>query len=222
MILGITPARGSSKEIPSKNIISIGDKPLIGWTIEAAKQAICLDRYIVSTEDSEIKKIALACGADVLDRPPELGTDEATTLAVMQQALETFPADIVVLLQATSPVRRPGLIDECVLEFIDNTYDSLATGFFCHYVEYGKSALRRQEIEGFFHDDGNVYVIRGDLIIKGDRYGINQGRKVLTQWESQEIDSEFDLWLVEKLLVDNNLSNLIAHAMEKKRQAFQS
>ena len=84
-ILGITPARGGSKGMPKKNIKVISGKPLIAWTIEAAKEAKVIDRYMVSTEDEEITEISREYGADVVERPPELATDEATTLSILQQ-----------------------------------------------------------------------------------------------------------------------------------------
>ena len=83
MILGITPARGGSKGIPGKNIKEISGKPLIAWTIEAAKESQMIDRYVVSTEDEEIAEISREYGADVIERAPELATDEATTLSVL-------------------------------------------------------------------------------------------------------------------------------------------
>ena len=135
MILGITPARGGSKGLPGKNIKTIAAKPLIAWTIDAAKKSRLLDRYIVSTEDKEIAEISRKFAAEVLERPFELATDEALTLSVLQHAIKQIPCDIIVLLQATSPIRKPGLIDECIKEFIDNKYDSLATGFICKYIE---------------------------------------------------------------------------------------
>ena len=199
-ILGITPARGGSKGIPKKNIKVISGKPLIAWTIEAAKEAKVIDRYMVSTEDEEITEISREYGADVVERPPELATDEATTLSVLQHLVENIPCDIVVLLQATSPIRRLGLIDECIKEFKDNDYDSLATGFICDYIEYGKNQLRRQDIKGFFYDDGNVYVINADLIRKGDRYGKKIGKKIISRWENIEVDDEFDFWMAEQVL----------------------
>src|SRR5207248_139893 len=101
----------------------------------------------------------------------ELATDEATTLSVMQHALRVRPANILVLLQPTSPVRDGRLIDVCIRRFQEKNADSLATGFICRYVEYGKNELRRQEIAGFFYDDGNIYINRADLILQGDRYG---------------------------------------------------
>jgi N-acylneuraminate cytidylyltransferase len=202
-ILGITPARGGSKGIPRKNIKEIAGKPLIAWTIEAAKESEMIDRYVVSTEDEEVAQIVRGYGVEVFPRPSELVTDEATTLSVLQHAIEKIPCDIVVLLQATSPIRRGGLIDECIREFIDNEYDSLATGFICDYIEYGKNQLRRQDIEGFFHDDGNIYVIKADLIKSGERFGEKIGRKIVSRWENVEIDDEFDCWLTEKILLNN-------------------
>ena len=199
-ILGITPARGGSKGIPRKNIKEIAGKPLIAWTIEAARKSRLLDKYLVSTEDEDITGIAKKYGADILYRPAELATDEASTMSVLQHAVERIPCDIVVLLQATSPIRHEGLIDECIKEFVDNDYDSLATGFICKYVEYGRNGLRRQDIEGFFYDDGNIYVIKTDLIKKGDRYGRNIGRKIISRWENVEIDDEFDFWVAEHIL----------------------
>ncbi|UCD54944.1 MAG: acylneuraminate cytidylyltransferase family protein [Candidatus Omnitrophota bacterium] len=203
MILGITPARGGSKGIPRKNIKEIAGKPLIAWTIEAAKSAKLLDRYIVSTEDTEIARVSRKYGAEILKRPACLATDKASTLGVLQHAVRQIPCDIVVLLQATSAIRKSTLIDECIREFIDNKYDSLSTGFMCKYVEYAKNELRRQDIKGFFHDDGNVYVLKADLVRKGDRYGRKTGRKIVSRWENVEIDDEFDFWLTEKILKDS-------------------
>ena len=202
MILGITPARGGSKGLPRKNVKLIAGKPLIAWTIDSAKKSRFFDRYIVSTEDDEIAKIAKKYEAEVLPRPKGLTTDEASTLSVLQHTVNNIPCDIAVLLQATSPIRTPGLIDECIKEFIDNGYDSLATGFICKFIEYGKCEQRRQDIKGFFYDDGNIYVIRADLIRKGDRYGKKIGRKIISRWENVEIDDEFDFWLAEKILLE--------------------
>ncbi len=200
MILGITPARGGSKGITRKNVKEIAGKPLIAWTIESARKSRLLDKYVVSTEDEEIASVAKKYGADILYRPPELATDESSTISVLQHAVQNIQCDIVIILQATSPIRNDELIDECIKEFLDNDYDSLATGFICKYVEYGKNKLRRQDIKGFFYDDGNVYVIRADLIRKGDRYGKKIGRKIISRWENMDIDDGFDFWVVEKIL----------------------
>lgn len=202
-IVGLTPARGGSKGIPKKNIKVIAGKPLIKWTIDSAKESKLLDRYVVSTENKEIAGIAKQNGAEILERPLELATDDASTLSVLQHIVKQVACDIVVLLQATSPVRRPGLIDECIKEFVQYGYDSLATGFICKSTEYGKNTLRRQDIKGFFKDDGNIYVIKADILKKGDRYGENIGRKVISQWENLDIDNEVDFWIAGKILIRN-------------------
>lgn len=200
MILGITPARGGSKGLPRKNIRHLLGKPLLAWTIEAAHASRLLDMYVVSTEDPEIGAVARQWGADVVDRPMELATDEATTLSVLQHVLEETWADVLVLLQATCPIRDPNLIDDCIERFIKTEADSLATGFICKYVEYGKSELRRQDIQGFFYDDGNVYIMRGDLIKAGDRYGHRIERMIISREQNVDIDDEFDFWLAEQIL----------------------
>lgn len=200
MILGVTPARGGSKGIPRKNMKPLLGRPLLAWTIEAARGARRLDRYVVSTEDAEIATLARQSGVEVVPRPPGLATDEADTLEVLQHVLNVIPAETLVLLQATSPVRDPGLIDRCVERFLATGADSLATGFTCTYVEYGKNERRRQDIPGFFYDDGNVYVMRADLARAGDRHGGRIERVYLDREQSVEVDDEFDFWLAEQVL----------------------
>jgi CMP-N-acetylneuraminic acid synthetase len=202
MILGVTPARGGSKGIPRKNIKPIFGKPLIEWTIEAARQSKLLDEYVVSTEDEEIGQVAVDCGARVIWRPPELAGDEIPTVKVLRDALDQIQADTVVLLQPTSPIRDPNLIDRCIEKFLSEGADSLATGSICKSVEYGKNvSLPRQRIEGFFYDDGNVYVIKADLIEKGDRFGDKIEQVLLDREQNIEIDDEFDFWLAEQILI---------------------
>lgn len=200
MIIGLIPARGGSKGVPNKNIKTICGKPLIVWTIESAKNSRLLDKVIVSTESEAIAEIARTAGAQILKRPDYLATDTASTQDVMVHALQNFPADTLVLLQPTSPCRSEGLIDECILEFQAQKCDSLATGWICDYKEYGKNTLPRQQIQGFFYDDGNVYVIKAENILKGDRYGKKIRRKIISRYENAEIDDEYDFWLLEQIL----------------------
>lgn len=201
MILGVTPARGGSKGVPRKNVRPCFGKPLLVWTIEAAKASKSLDRYLVSTEDQEIAEVAGRSGAEVLVRPEQLATDETTTLSVLQHVLALVPAETIVLLQATSPIRDSDLIDRCIQRFIETDADSLATGFICKYVEYGRGkGMRRQDLSGFFYDDGNVYVMKADLVRKGDRYGTRIEQMVTDREQNVEIDDEFDLWLAEQIL----------------------
>lgn len=200
VILGVTPARGGSKGVARKNIRLLAGKPLIAWTIEAALGSKRLDRYLVSTEDSEIAHVAKDYGAQVIDRPKELATDEATTGDVLRHALTLVEADVVVLLQATSPVRDADLIDHCIERFLRTHPDSLATGFICRATEYGKNSLRRQEIPGFFYNDGNVAIFWAHLIRQGEFYGKRYEKILLDREQNVEIDDEFDFWLAEKVM----------------------
>jgi CMP-N-acetylneuraminic acid synthetase len=108
-ILGLIPARGGSKRLPRKNALPLAGKPLIAWTIEAARAAGVLYDVVVSSDDDEIIHIAHEWGAQVpFIRPKELASDTATTLDVVQHALQKLmmPYDAVMILQPTSPLRR--------------------------------------------------------------------------------------------------------------------
>ncbi|MGA2935088.1 MAG: acylneuraminate cytidylyltransferase family protein [Methanomicrobiales archaeon] len=200
MILGVTPARGGSRGIRRKNLRPVCGKPLISWTIEAALRSTLLDHYLVSTEDPEIAGVARGAGAEVLPRPGELATDDTTTLSVLQHVLSHVPASTVVLLQCTSPVRDEGLIDRCIGRFRESGADSLATGFWCSLFAWGSYSARRQDLTPFFHDDGNIYVIRADLIRRGELWGQRMEPFPVSRDQTFEIDDEFDLWLNEKIL----------------------
>lgn len=200
MILGIIPARGGSRGLPGKNTRIICGKPLISWTLDSAKKSGLIDRLVVSTDDKKVAEIAADHGVEVLKRPKRLATSTATTLSAIQHVLTKEEADTVVLLQPTSPIRSRGLIDKCVRRFKRSKADSLATGFICKYTEYGKNHKRRQDINGFFYDDGNVYVMKADMIKKGDRHGKKIERYLTTRDENIEIDDEFDFFLAEEIL----------------------
>ena len=208
MIFGVIPARGGSKGIPQKNVRQVCGKPLIAWTIEAAQQSVLLDRWVVSTEDPEIARISRRYGAEILNRPPQLATDTTPTLHVLKHALDHVSADIVVLLQPTSPIRSSGLIDRCIRQFQDTQADSLATGFMCKYQEYALgNNLRRQDRAGFFYDDGNVYVLRAAIVSAGEQFGEKIERVLLDREQNIEVDDFFELWLAEKVLERRSAGN---------------
>lgn len=208
MIFGVIPARGGSKGIPQKNVRQVCGKPLIAWTIEAAQQSVLLDRWVVSTEDPEIARISRRYGAEILNRPPQLATDTTPTLHVLKHALNHVSADIVVLLQPTSPIRSSGLIDRCIRQFQDTQADSLATGFMCKYQEYALgNNLRRQDRAGFFYDDGNVYVLRAAMVSAGEQFGEKIERVLLDREQNIEVDDFFELWLAEKVLERRSAGN---------------
>lgn len=103
-VLAVIPARGGSKRCPRKNLRDYNGQPLIQWAFESAAQSKYIDRVVCSTEDSEIKELAMQFG-DVIDRPAELATDTASAEDVLRHALELLPHDYIVLLQPTSPLR---------------------------------------------------------------------------------------------------------------------
>lgn len=116
-IYAIIPARGGSKGIPGKNIKLLCGKPLIAWTIEAAKRVPDITRVIVNTDDADIARVARDHGAEVFDRPKELAEDLTLDLPVFEHHLRALEAagdlpDMVVDLRATAPLRRAERIAE--------------------------------------------------------------------------------------------------------------
>ncbi len=125
-ILGVIPARGGSKGIPGKNIKMIAGKPLIAWTIEAAKKSKLLTRVIVSTDDEKIAEVAKKYGAEVpFLRPAHLAEDLSTDVEFLIHALlwlksnEGYEPEIVVRLPPTSPLRTEAHIDLGIQKLID-------------------------------------------------------------------------------------------------------
>lgn len=106
-VLAIVAGRGGSKGLPGKNVATCGGRPLVAWSVEAAKRSRYVDRTIVSSDDPAILEAATAAGAEApFTRPAELSTDEAKMTDVVMHALEAVPGyDVGVLLQATSPLR---------------------------------------------------------------------------------------------------------------------
>lgn len=200
--MAVIPARGGSKGIPKKNIRLLCGKPLIAWSIEAALAASSIHQVVVSTDSVEIADVATSWGAEILWRPAELATDEATTIAVMTHvATEKPKADVFVVLQPTSPLRPPGFIDECARAFDSGEFDNLATGFFCKYREFGThNNQRRQDYRGFFYDDGSVYVLRRPLVESGRWFGDRFARHESPRHLNYEIDDEVDMVILEALM----------------------
>ena len=116
-ILAIIPARGGSKSIPRKNLIKIFDKPLIAWTIEAAKSCTNIDRIIVSTDDLEIADVSRSYGAEVpFIRPDNYATDISKDIEYHIHALnwlkenESYDPYALVNLRPTTPLGIPKLL----------------------------------------------------------------------------------------------------------------
>jgi CMP-N,N'-diacetyllegionaminic acid synthase len=128
-LLALIPARGGSKGIPRKNIKPLCGKPLIGWSIDAAKKSVFIDQVFVSTEDEEVAAIASDLGAGVpFMRPKELAADDTPGIAPVMHAIDNLPEfDWVLLLQPTSPLRTAEDIDGIVRFCIENDAPSAET-----------------------------------------------------------------------------------------------
>jgi CMP-N,N'-diacetyllegionaminic acid synthase len=147
-ILAIVPARGGSKGIPRKNLAPVAGKPLIAWTIEAARAARGVDRLAVSTDDAEIASVARALGAEIVQRPADLARDDTPTLPVLRHALAELrdTPDAVLTLQPTSPLRRASHIDEAIGAFFaDAAADSLVSVVDVPHVFHPRSVMKRDE-----------------------------------------------------------------------------
>lgn len=174
-VLAIITARGGSKGVPRKNIRLVGGKPLIAYSVEAARAASCVDRVILSTDDVEIAETAARFGCEVpFMRSPELATDEAASVDVVLDALARCPGyDYFVLLQPTSPLRTAADIDACATACLSakapvcvSVNEVTKSPFWMYRIDHGQmlsailprsSAARRQDLEKIYGLNGAVY-----------------------------------------------------------------
>lgn len=122
-IVALIPARGGSLGLPRKNIRTVGGVPLVVRAITAARMSTSIARVVVSTEDVEIARLSTAASAEIVDRPAELATGAATSADMAVDAvarLGLHDADVLVLLQPTSPLRTSEHIDACVTSFVEH------------------------------------------------------------------------------------------------------
>ncbi|WP_418113761.1 acylneuraminate cytidylyltransferase family protein [Vibrio scophthalmi] len=215
-VIAIIPARGGSKRLPRKNILPLGGKPLIGWTIEAAQNSVYVDEIFISTDDQEIADIASQFGVAVPElRPDYLSTDTSTTQSVIFYTLEKYckDADVVVLLQPTSPFRCCKDIDES-LEMLSNKDANMVVSVTkCEHSPLWantltddlsmkdfvpKEALKpAQELQSYYRLNGAIYafdveslVDKGEIIYDEHCFAYN-----MSQDKSIDIDTEFDFKL---------------------------
>ena len=180
--IAIIPARGGSKRLPNKNILPLADLPLLVHSINYAKaNSDCIDAIYVSTDDPDIKKIALQYGAKVLDRPASLSGDlEPTATALKNVLVQLNEPEIenIVLLQATNPLRPNNLLKEAFAIFQKENHDSLFTVSRNHhklgriiknkFQPYNYSlGQRSQDLEPLFFENGLLYITKASLILDG-------------------------------------------------------
>ena len=224
-ILAVIPARGGSKGIPRKNIKLLAGKPLIAYTIEAAKKSRYIDRVIVSTDDKEIAEISKKYGAEVpFVRPNELAKDEVPVIPdIPRHAIkelkkrEGFNTDIVVVLQSTSPLRGTKYIDLAIEKLINTECDWVVTVSKAEPHPFRMRKMKGDRLEPLFEKEniwaqrqnfppiyvlnGAIYVTWKDVIIEKEVFQGKDWRGVIMKEEDAiDIDTLPDFLLAEIIL----------------------
>jgi CMP-N-acetylneuraminic acid synthetase len=227
--IGLITARGGSKGLPRKNVLSLAGKPVIAWTIAAALSCRLLDRIIVSTDDEEITSIAKDFGADVpFFRPRELATDTASHIDVVFHALEWLISqgqnmpDYLFTLQPTSPLRLAEDIDGMIAMAYSENADAVVAVTETHdhpylarkmnkdkilqqFIIQNTSYLRRQDLPPAYAINGAGFMNRCDALRSYKTfYPSRTFGYVMPQERSLQIDTAWDLHLAEIILKDRN------------------
>lgn len=226
-VLALIPARGGSKRITRKNIRNLDGQPLIAHTINDALASDVVDDTVVSTDDEEIASISKEWGANVpFLRPKELATDTSPTAPLVHHALNWLERnkdkiyDIIVLLQVTSPFRKPKDIDNAINILVNSNGDSLISitkytvppqwaisegknGFLQpHYEDsplWSSTASRSQDFE-LKHPNGAIFATFNDVY---EEYGTFYTDKTvgyeMPRERSLDIDDPVDLKIAQAL-----------------------
>ncbi len=220
-IVCLIPARGGSKGIPRKNISMLAGKPLVAYSIEQATKVRCVDRVVVSTDDSEIAATSEHYGAEVIWRPLELSGDNATSESALLHALdhlqrtERYEPHFTVFLQCTSPLTLSDDICGTIKALLEQNADSALAVTRFHYflwrldkdgnavgINHNKHVRPlRQQGEPQFVETGAVYVMRTEGFLKAKhRFFGKTGMYVMPAERCLEIDDLVDLRLAEVLI----------------------
>jgi CMP-N,N'-diacetyllegionaminic acid synthase len=219
-VLGIVPARKHSKSIKGKNVVPLCGKPLIAYTLEAAKSAVWLSKIVVSTDCDSVKAIADNYGVDIIDRPDRLAMDETPMIPVLQHAVIESGGDwdAVMLLQPTCPLRRKDEIDgaimlmkasECssVISYVDvganhpaRMVTLLSSGFPHPVWATDYRVANKQELPTVYLRSGDVYLVRTDVLLRGDLFGETPRAYTIRPERFCNVDSPLDLEWAEFLL----------------------
>lgn len=222
-VLAVIPARGGSKGVPGKNIRPLGGKPLLAWSVEAARQSRYIDRLILSSDDAEIIRVAREVGCEVpFVRPAELARDETPGIEPVLHALGQVPGyDFVVLLQPTSPFRSAEDIDRCIEACVGGQAPSCVTvtapekSPFWMFTLNRESRLspllpeptgfsRRQDLPEVYALNGAVYVARTAWLLERRSFiGPETAGCIMSKEHSVDIDTEEDFALCEFRLSAN-------------------
>lgn len=221
-VVTVIPARGGSKGLPGKNRRMLQGKPLLAYSIEAAKGCALIDRVIVTTDDPALAAIAKDYGAEApFLRPAELAQDDTPTEPVLAHAIdwlereEGYRTDVVVFFQPTDIFRKKALVEQVVRRLLeDERLDSVFAAYKTHKnfwrkqngtcvrlapdISYGP----RQKREALYREDtGLACATRATFIKQGRRLGDRVDLVVTDDYcTGVDIHDEFDFWLAEEIL----------------------
>jgi CMP-N-acetylneuraminic acid synthetase len=223
-VLGVIPARGGSRGIPTKNLALVCGRPLLAYTADAVKESTRLTRTIVSTDDERIANCARSLGLDVpFMRPSSLAADETPMLPVLKHAIEAmratgFNADILVLLQPTSPLRRAEHIDACVdwlqrvrgdsvvsvvevpHQFNPTSVMRFDDGLLRPFLDTPAETRRQDKPRLYARNGPAVLAVHARVIESGSLYGNESWPLIMKPEESLDIDTPWDLRLAESII----------------------
>ena len=213
--------------MPGKNIRPLAGRPLLEYVAQVAAEAGVFDRVILTTDSTEIAEVGRGAGLDVpFLRPAALSEDETPMLPVVQHALSALAADgwspdIVVLLQPTSPLRRPDHVRSAVTLLQETGADSVVSvvelprhlspdyvmrienGTLRPFLPDGLRVTRRQDARPAYVRDGTVYAFRRDTLERfSDIYGSDCRPLLVPSAESLTIDTWDDWQAAERLLAE--------------------
>ncbi len=224
--LAIVPARGGSKRLPRKNVLDLAGKPLIAWTIEAARNSKYIDKIVVSSDDTEILQIADDLRVGIIKRPNELAGDTATTVSVIEHVLQQHfgKFDFIVLLQPTSPLRNAHHIDEAIELLAQKNADAIISvcetehsplwtntlpedGNMNFFLNSEIKNKRSQDLPRYFRLNGAIYICSVDKLNECQTLLIDKNSFAykMTISDSVDIDTQLDFNVAEIQLNTNKL-----------------
>lgn len=177
--IAVIPARGGSKRLPNKNILMLGDLPLIAHSILYAKaNNHLIDAIYVTTDNITIKEIALSYNVQVIDRPKNISGDFEPTVSAIKHVLKTIEdtVDNVILLQPTNPLRPEKLLKNCLAEYNSKNAESLFTvsrsehklGKIenCKFIPFNYTpGQRSQDLEPLYFENGLLYITKASKVL---------------------------------------------------------
>jgi len=208
--VAIIPARGGSKGIPGKNIVEFHGKPLIAWSILAARESGLVDRIIVSTDCPRIASAARRYGAETPYRPANISDDAAPTDLVVRHVLEQLDCATAVLLQPTSPLRTARDIRQCLALHVEHgrpvvSFRPAKPWLFLHegdHVSRVTDCLGNRQQHPMLMPNGAVYVASANHLIDGGSWYDDPIPYLMPEERSIDIDTPLDLMMARALMSD--------------------